>query len=74
MMSKTSRGYLDSEIHPDRMLVTHRWTPPMDDEVLGYRDTAYSAMAKNAACGRPRITIRAIENVQRPNWFLGHSQ
>ena len=25
IMSKTSRGYLDSEINPDTMLVTHQW-------------------------------------------------
>ena len=27
IMSKTSRGYLDSEINPDTMLVTHQWRP-----------------------------------------------
>jgi hypothetical protein len=26
-MSKTSLGYLDSEINPDTMLVTHQWRP-----------------------------------------------
>jgi hypothetical protein len=27
IMSKTSRGFLESEINPDTMLVMHQWTP-----------------------------------------------
>ncbi len=33
IMSKTSRGYLDSEINPDTMEVTHQWTPYNDSAV-----------------------------------------
>ena len=44
IMSKTSRGYLDSEINPDTMLVTHQWR--------AYDDSADDGLANSQSSDR----------------------